>query len=544
MDILRGSFLVALLGVVLVAQAAVYQYRVTPPRADASPGNAYLWIPPSADQVRGVIVAGKTSIEVAMFKDAQIREVCSQQKLALVLLMPSLDFRDADLKVHPETQMATGGARLQGILDLLAKVSGHAELSVAPLMSVGHSAGGPFAQFVAYWAPQRSFGLLFIKSGGIFPPDYAPDARIYSVPVLTVNGQFDEFGGTMRNAEGLEPWTGGRRTGLVLRGMDERYLNSMMADPGAGHFSWSDRLAAYVAKYIRKAAQARIPQNWPADAKEPIQCKVIDPQSGWLTPPMLNLTGEPAPAAYADYKGDKKQAFWQFDEEMALASVAYMAGQMKKKDQFIKWNDAYNMDAGVRYYFSKVKWVGDGQTFEVHPEFASAYPKGFDVAEGQPVGNCGGTILVMPTDGPIETVGPNRFRMKFDAQTGNRPIFLAYNEGNAEYRHTEVQGMIRNAAALTQGKAQTITFPPIENVTVNSGPVELKATSDSGLPVEYYVAYGPAEITGNRLVLKDLPQGAIYPIEVRVVAYQYGRGLEPLVQTAKQVEQVFSVTEP
>ena len=45
-------------------------------------------------------------------------------------------------------------------------------------------------------------------------------------------------------------------------------------------------------------------------------------------------------------------------------------------------------------------------------------------------------------------------------------------------------------------------------------------------------------------MLKDLPQGAIYPIEVRVVAYQYGRGLEPLVQTAKQVEQVFSVTEP
>lgn len=35
-----------------------------------------------------------------------------------------------------------------------------------------------------------------------------------------------------------------------------------------------------------------------------------------------------------------------------------------KRDQFIRWNDPVWVDAGARFFFTKIQWVGDGQTFE------------------------------------------------------------------------------------------------------------------------------------------------------------------------------------
>jgi hypothetical protein len=77
-----------------------------------------------------------------------------------------------------------------------------------------------------------------------------------------------------------------------------------------------------------------------------------------------------------------------------------------------------------------------------------------------------------------------------------------------------------------------------------SAPVELKATSDAGLPVEYYVACGPAEVEGGKLRIAEVPVRAAFPIAVKVVAWQFGRGLEPLVKTAAPVEQTIQVEKP
>ena len=91
---------------------------------------------------------------------------------------------------------------------------------------------------------------------------------------------------------------------------------------------------------------------------------------------------------------------------------------------------------------------------------------------------------------------------------------------------------------------QTITFPPIGNLKANARPVQLKAVSDAGLPVEYYVASGPATIDSGKLKITELPARAKFPIKVTVVAYQCGRGIEPLVKTAEPVEQEIRITRP
>lgn len=74
--------------------------------------------------------------------------------------------------------------------------------------------------------------------------------------------------------------------------------------------------------------------------------------------------------------------------------------------------------------------------------------------------------------------------------------------------------------------------------------MELKATSNCGLPVEYYVAYGPAAIVDGKLRITEIPARATFPITLKIVTYQFGSGVEPLVRTAAPVEQIIRVEKP
>lgn len=71
--------------------------------------------------------------------------------------------------------------------------------------------------------------------------------------------------------------------------------------------------------------------------------------------------------------------------------------------------------------------------------------------------------------------------------------------------------------------------------------MELHATSSSGLPVNYYVSRGPAVIEDGKLRLAEIPVRAKFPIEVEVVAWQFGSGMEPKVRTAESVKRVFHI---
>jgi len=517
----------------LSAAGAVFQYSAAI-ATEKGESEAFLWIPPQARQVRGVVMGGMTLMEREFAKDPRIRQACADQQLAIVFLKCGLLSADT-----------------QKILDDLAKASGYRELAVAPLMFVGHSAGGPQAKACAARMAARCFGLVQYRGGAPGGADAIPPG----VPALMMVGQFDEFGGTMRNEDGRETWEGGLDSLAAFRAQNERNLVSIVVEPGAGHFAWSDRNAGYLALYIRKAAEALIPAAWPIDAKAPVALKEIDPRSGWLTDLAIKAPGEFPPASYAEYRGDKAKAAWHFDRELAEATVACHAGGFGKKDQFIKWNDPCWVDAGARFYFTSLKWVGDGQTFEVHPAYADTYPSQRDGRRprwpqaGQTVGCSTAPIRIKQVSGPVVPAGPNAFRMQYDglapAAESSRVTFMAYSAGDAEYRYTEQVGMMpRGFGGLKSGKAQTITFPPIGDLKADAGPVELRATSDAGLLVEYYVACGPATVADGKLKIVEVPGRAAFPIAVKVVAWQFGRGVEPLVQTAAPAVQTIRIEKP
>jgi hypothetical protein len=469
-----------------------------------------------------------TLMEREMAKDACIHEACAGESLAIVFLKCGL-----------------GSVPVQRVLDDLADVSGYHELSTAPLMFVGHSAGGPLAKVLAGRMHARCFGLVQYRGGSPGGDDPLPPG----VPTLMMVGQFDEFGGVMRDQSGRENWQGSRDALAAFRAADPRNLGSIVVEPGAGHFAWSDRNAAYLALFIRKAAQSRIGGDGSAPLLE------IDPRSGWLTDLTSKSPEDSRCAAFAQYQGDRTRAAWHFDREIAQATIDYHAGGFGKQDQFIRWNDPHWVDAGARFFFTQLEWIGDGQTFEVHPVFADEYPSQYNgrgprwLEAGKRVGHAAAPILVKCVSGPVAAVGPSALRMQYDALApateSSRVTFMAYCEGDDRYRYTEHVGMMpRGFKGLTKGKEQTITFPTPDKIRVGDDPVMLHATSDSGLPVEYYIAYGPAIVSEGRLRAAELPVRAVYPIPVKIVAYQFGSGVEPLIKTAAPVERTVLIETP
>jgi hypothetical protein len=529
--------LIPLIGALLMltpaSRAAVFQYHgtvETTRKGKTREVDAFLWVPPEAPRVRGVILAGMTLMEQHFVKDATIRRMCEAQQLAIVFMQCGLKGPD-----HQKT------------LDAFAAQCGYRELAAAPLVFVGHSAGGGPALECARATPDRCIALIQYR-GGMPAKDAALPPGIPSVAML---GQFDEFWGTMRTEDGTESWERAVASMRNYRALGPDRLASLVVEPGAGHFAWSARNADYLALFIRKAVEARVPPDGPIDAGEPVRLKPVDPASGWLTG--LDLKAAPIPCAPFDrYAGDKAGTSWHVDREMAEAAVAYHAGITGRKDQFIRWEDPCWVDAGARFFFTKPLFVGDGATLKVHPVFRDTIPGQYQgrgptwPGAGGPCGHGTAPIRVRPVGGPLVATGPDTFRFEYDAlspATGRiRCTFLACSEGDETYRYTEHVGMMpRGFAGLGKGKAQAITFPEIPDMKADGEPVALNAVSDSGLRVGYYVAYGPAVVEDGRIRIAQLPRRAVYPIPVKVVACQFGSGKEPLVKTAAPVERAFRI---
>jgi len=511
------------------AHAQIFQYRFPYMTEGGKPTEAFLWLPADAKAIRGVVIAGMTLAERELVKDPAIRKACAEQSIAVIFLRTGLGTTD------PEK-----------LLNELARTTGYKELAAAPMFFIGHSAGGPQAKDRAVRYANRCFGLMQYRGGGPFNGEPVPNG----IPTLMMVGQFDEFGGDMRKPDGYESWQRSTDQLTAHRAEDEKRIASAAIEPGAGHFAWSPRNGAYLGLFIKKAAAARIPAEWSPDNGAP-KLIAVAPESGWLSDMSLKTAATAAP--YAAYTGDKSKANWHFDQQFAEATIAYHKG-LSKKDQFLRWTDSYWVDAGTRYFFNNIKWVGDGQTFEVSPVYADKYPmpeKGGgprwpDLA-GTPVGQSKAPIKLKLVSGPIAVASDRTFRMNFDALSPagepSRATFMAYSEGDNEFRHTELVGMLpRGFNGIADGKENKITFDPIDSPKLGGAPVALKAAASSELPVNFYVAYGPAIVENNTLKLAEVPARATFPIEIKVVAYQFGKGTEPKVRTATPVERTVTLT--
>ncbi|GAB3586548.1 hypothetical protein [Hymenobacter daeguensis] len=542
----RLLFLLLWVAGVLPARAQVWQWsapvaNVVSPETN-EPARAFLWIPPHCKEVRAVVVGQHNMLEEPLFEHPKFRAELAKLGIAEVWVTPALsvtfDFPKG------------AGEQFEGMMRTLAAVSGYSELAFAPVVPVGHSALASYPWNFAAWNPGRTLAAISLKGdaplttltgSGRPNPDWG-SRTLDGVPGLMVMGEYEWLETRLAPA-------------LAYRAAHPAAPISLLADAGHGHFDVSDELVNYLTLFIRKAAERRLPARMPLD-KAPV-LKSVDPGQGWLADRWRqDAPLQAAAAPFAAYKGPRTESFWYFDPEIARATEQYYARTRGKKPQLLGFvQDGKTLPQTNTHQQVNLKFVplADGRSFRVGSTYLDSVPAGSPnparwtgLPVGAPLGHSTGPITVSRITGPVVQTGPDTWAIRFNKVGFNNPRrsndvwLLAGQPGNEHYKSAVQQADLRFPLVNKEGATQRITFPAIADVKAGQlKSLPLAATSDAGVPVEYFVQDGPAELVGHTLHFTEIPPRAKFPMKVTVVAWQYGTAGK--LQSAAPVTQTFSI---
>ncbi len=536
-------------GIVLLAfgfrsLAAEWQWSVPvpplPDRTNETP-RAYLWIPPGCERVRGVVFAQHNMEEEAVFEHPAFRQTLAELALAEVWVAPTFDrnFRFDQ----------AAGEKFDAMMTALAERSGYTELTNAPLVPCGHSAAAMMPWYMAAWKPGRIIaGVSFSGQWPYVPdPDNAPhvlNVSIDSVPGIVTCGEYEWADDVMAR-------------GLKIKAAHPQLPLSAVGCPADGHFIALDDKIELLALYVRKAVQYRLPKELPRDGR--VKLNPIDvTKTGWLVERYATDRNPSAPAApVGGFKGDPAQAFWFFDGELAIAVEAFQQKHRGKPallgyvqdGQIVPQRNGTHQQVTLKFLPQN-----DGVTFKLTGAFLDTVPEGrperwANRKAGEHIEPPRTTIPIeiRRICGPVQKLSDDTWRVAFNRASflgdrrDNEAWFAAVWPGDGTFKRAVQQAVMPIPRRLAEGKPQTIDFARIANQKRGTKTLRLKATSDSGLPVGFFVREGPAEIDGDQLRFTAIPARAKFPVKVTVGACQFGRIAEPKIQSAEPVFQEFLI---
>jgi len=498
---------------------------------------AFLWIPPQCKRLRGVVIGQHNMEEESIFEHPAFRQTLAELDFAVIWVTPAIDlfFR-----------FDRGSAeKFDEMLRSLAAESGYAELATVPVVPLGHSAAASSPWNWAAWDPKRV--LAAISVSGQWPyykdantPDWG-DRKVDGVPGLVTMGEYESA--FARAGEGLRQRADHPLTPL-----------SMLAEPAGGHFAATDDKISFIALYLRSAAKARLPKDWPA-GQAPALTPIDPTRTGWLDD-RGREDGKPRAAAapVGQYTGNPGDAFWCFDETQAKATEQFQSRYAGKPYQFIGYVQRDGVVPPIKRHVRvalRFEPQDDGVTFQLRSTLLDEAPADWlGVTQGTKTGHAADNsrCTIDRICGPVEKLGPDTFRVSFyrmgmnNVKRTRSMCFIARHPGDESYRPAELEAELNIPLANKDGADQTITFDAPGKVAYGTKSLALKATSSSGMPVSYYVREGPAYVEGNTLRFAPLPPRAKFPVKVTVVAWQYGRSIEPKVKSAEPVERTFLIT--
>lgn len=490
---------------------------------------AFLWIPPNCKQVRGVVVGQHNMLEEGILEHQAFRKTLAKIGFAEIWITPGLDM----------VFKFSSGEAFNDMMKSLAIKSGYSELEFAPIVPIGHSAAASYPWNFGASNPSRTLAMLSIHGdapltnltgSGQPNPDWG-DRNIDGIPGLMVMGEYE--------------WWDDRITpAMKYHKAHPKSVIAYLADAGHGHFDYSDELVDYLGLFLTKVAAARLPAQSPLN--KPVILKPVNPENGWLVDRWRK--DEPLQAAtakYSDYKGNKEEAGWAADAEMAKATEDYYAKSRAKLPQYIGYVQQNKLlpPSGFSGFSPKFIPLADGISFHVSAIY-------LDSVVGKPAvkGHSKAKIIISRICGPIKKVDDTTFKISFYRMGFNNPKrsndvwLIAKSAGDDTYKSAVQQADMRVPLKNTEGKEQHISFPLIPAQKSGVRSINLTAISDAGMPVIYYVKEGPAEINGDRLIFTKIPPRSKFPVKVTIVAWQYGRSIAPLVKSAEPVERSFYIS--
>ena len=537
---------------------SMYQYYLPEDPADPkNNGGYYLWLPQDCKRVNGLFLAPKNMAEQPFLEFSETRALCRELGLGIVIMEPSPKSPfvvNAFPDVYPDKGKSgqkifnyKGGAVefLQKLLDRMAEQTGYAEIKYAPVIPMGHSWAGAFPSQVAYGIPDRVICTIPLKthleSGAPF--DKGARLNLNGVPALIVE---EQAGPNMGKDANWNNWDFKMGQGSLARKRDGDPLGNPVSRVfvyGGGHCEMPKPLMSLMVKYVREACRRRLPDQPPAEG--PVTLKKIDIKDGWLVDehlekPVANCSPT---AKYGDFKGNRDAAIWYFSEALARECETYFRSNHEKKMPqiltFIDNSTGQPLKAGAKITITQ---LADDQTFTVKAVNASSTEsKWYDGVKE--FGKSTTPTVYSVIMGELEQVGADKFRAVIDRWGGGgcgRTI-EADNFGDANCQPSMTTAML-NVLPVAGGIAQKLEFPKITDVAASAKTVPLMASTDSGLPIGYYVVYGPVVVEGDHLRITQIPPRAVYPIEVKVGAYQWGRYGDKPVRGAGPIMQTFMIT--
>jgi hypothetical protein len=507
----------------------IYQYETK-----VGTRTAYLWLPSGTKHVFGVIVALSNLLEKNWLEDQLIRKTAAKHGLGIIWLGPALrgdETLTADMK--PGMDKA-----FQAMLDSFATESGYTELSQAFVLPTGHSANGHFAWTFARACPDRTIACIPVKT-----VPFPAKLELSGIPVCYIVGETTEWPQYRVADPVTKPgdrdffWPVVRTSAINIRKQAGDNLIAVVTDPGGGHFDWSKKLSAFMSLYIDKACQYRLP------AMPGLPLKRIHVSRGWLTGTGGMKTDSVAPAEYLAFKGDKSNAYWFFDQQTAQAAYRFEGDRVNRKKQLLTFVQDGKPLSVTKLGYAPLKFQPDtdGVTFHLVPAFLDSVPPEL-IGAGQPLQHAPGSIHLQVISGPAVQIGPVDFRIRFHHDDEPGDIWIEEeHSGDQEFRHAVQPGKVTIPQRLNAGQPQVIVFEPIPDITPGTKTVKLQAHASSGLPVSYYINSGPAYVSGNEVRITAIPLKARYPVQITVTAYQWGRAVPPLFQSALPVKHTFHI---
>ncbi len=301
-------------------------------------------IPSGVNQVEGILMKGNPwQGEVLSYVDDSIANAFAE----------SINFAVMGTSLWGRFKIAEEFEIFEYLIDSLATISGHPEISDAPFIFFGCSNGGQMAHSYNSLRPEKCIAFLVDKGGYYINP--IPDTLALKTPGILVAGELDA------------QYRINAINGLFYNNRPRGALWSHILYQGTGHLSIDETHFLFLAM-AEEAYKLRYPLNQ-TPIMGPITLRSLNKTNGWLSDSTSWNSGIINVCSHDNYLADIDSASWHINKDLAFLFAAHssynrindtarISAKIADIGDMVTYSFEVDMDWDSIHIFNKSKKVG------------------------------------------------------------------------------------------------------------------------------------------------------------------------------------------